>query len=467
MNPVVEEVRQKVDILAVIGEYVDLKRAGTSVYRGLCPLHQEKTASFTVNPVRQTFHCFGCSSGGDVFTFIMKHQRVEFPDALEFLAKKAGVEIAKGRGNGGNRMIAMNAAAVEFYRKNLLTNPQVLAYLKETRGLLDESIERFALGCDGQNPIWQHLRECGYSEKEIIDNSLGKKKDGQLVDYFMSRIIFPIKFLGGVRGFGGRVIDDSLPKYLNSRASETFSKKDILYGLDPTGIKDKGYALITEGYLDVIMAHQHNYRNTVAPMGTALTTDQITLLRKYCDDMFPVFDGDAAGERAAVKAAYFMFMAEMSGGIVILPSGEDLDSFLRQGGDLETLIIKAVPFSVYLSMKSPGLRREVLKRLMFRSPIESAEFLAYKSTPEERRMTAEMSAREGMSKFFPKAAMVVQCNDNDVEIRRRSGFLALFSAGGFKMMEEEVGSDFMKQAATLLNKYLELKKTYQKEKQKK
>jgi len=461
MLDVKEAVKSRVDITNLISEHVQLTKAGNSL-KGRCPFHEEKTASLMVNPAKQTFHCFGCGAGGDIFEFTMKHSRVEFREALEILAKKAGVKTSTGNGNGRlGRIFAMNQAAVDFYRANLSKSPSIHSYLKDTRGLTDESIERFSIGCTSRTAsLITHLCELGYSEKEILEYSLARRGEKQMRDYFFQRVIFPIKFQGKFRGFGGRVLDDSEPKYMNSAASSVFSKKDILFGLDPVGIKDKGYVLITEGYLDVIMAHQHEFKNTVAPMGTALTTDQITLLSKYCAHMYPVFDGDKAGERAAVKSAYWLFRSKIAGGIVILPQGEDLDSFLRKGGDLDRLVKQAVPFSAYLSRKAPKLRKRILEILMVRKPLEAAEFLAYESTPEERRMTAEMAAREGMRKIFTKAILVVR-KDN-VEVRKNDGFLALFSEGGFKLIEE-AGSDYKQQATVMLTRYLQLKRTYSQE----
>lgn len=455
MGEVSEEVKARTDIVSLIGEYVDLKKVGTTI-KGLCPFHQEKTPSFTVNPQKQIFRCFGCGEGGDVFTFVMKREKVEFPRALEILARKAGVEISRGNG-AGQRIHHLNAAAVEFYKSNLAKNARILAYLKEKRGLTDASIERFNLGCTNGTFLFDHLKGKGFSEKDLIDGGLARKKDRQLVDYFWKRVMFPISFHGSVKGFGGRVLDASTPKYLNTPASDTFQKKDILYGLDPVGIKEKGYAFVTEGYFDVIMGHQHGHRNTVAPLGTALNQGQLTLLRKYCDRIYPVFDGDAAGERAAIKASQLLFKGKWTGGVILLPQGEDLDSFLRKGGDLEQSRKDSVPFPVYLSRKVPRLRQRILEHLLYRSPIETAEFLAYESSPEERRMTAEMSARRAMGKIFPKTATVVR--KDDVEVRIHGTFLGLFSGGGFKFMRD-ISGDHKQQGTQMLKEYLALKRKY-------
>ena len=455
MGEATEEVKSRIDIVAVIGEYVELRKAG-STYKGICPFHEEKTASMMVNPAKQTFHCFGCGVGGDVFTFVMKHDRVEFAQALELLAKRAGVEITARRGSG-NRIYEMNAAAASFFTGNLRKNSRIQSYLKEERGLTDESIERFQIGCTNGTALWSHLGEKGFAVDEIVKASLARTKNCQTLDYFWKRVMFPIALQGKIRGFGGRVLDGTTPKYLNSAETPVFSKKDILYGLDTVAIKEMGFAMIAEGYLDVIMAHQNGYKNTVAPLGTALTVDQIKLLRKYCNRIYLVFDGDAAGERAAIRGAQFLFKEKLSGGIVILPEGEDQDSFLRKGGDMEAVLRAAVPFPVYLSRKVPRLRRRILEHLLFRSPIETSEFLAYESSPEERRMTAEMSARRAMTKLFAKSSVVVR--KDGVEVRIHEGFVALFSAGGFKFMRNVEG-DHKKQASTMLKDYLALKKKY-------
>ncbi|MFI5294339.1 MAG: DNA primase [Thermodesulfovibrionales bacterium] len=455
MGEASEEVKSKTDIVDLVGEYVPLVQKG-NLFTGCCPFHQEKTASFMVTPSKQTFHCFGCGAGGDVFTFVMKHQNLEFPQALDLLAKRAGVELSKNNGSNG-RLCQVNAAAAEFYKGNLKKNPRIQDYLKKTRGLTDESIESFGIGCTNGTSVWSYLRGKGYREKDIIEAGLAKRKESHLYDYFFNRVMFPISFQGSVKGFGGRVLDESAPKYLNTAATPLFSKKDILYGLKPSGIKEKGYAFITEGYFDIVTAHQHGHTNTVAPLGTALTMDQVKLLMKYCKRIYPVFDGDAAGKRAAVKSAHFLFKEKCSGGIIVLPDGEDLDSFLRKGGDLGALVNSALPFSVCLWMNAPHIRRRILDHLLFRSPLEASEFLAHESSPEERRMTAEMSARLTMGKLFPKTSMVVR--KDGVEVRMNESLLALFSSGGFKF-HEDMAEDYKQQAAKMLKRYLKLKKQY-------
>lgn len=454
MGEVRDEVRARTDIVDLIGEFVDLKKVGNTI-KGLCPFHQEKTPSFTVNPDKQTFHCFGCGTGGDAFTFVMKRQNIEFPAALEILAKRAGVEMSRNGGAYG-RIHQMNAAAAEFYRVQLQQTPRILAYLKKTRGLTDESIERFGLGYASNKSLWRHLKGQGFSEKEIVDAGLARKKD-TLMDYFWMRIIFPITSGSSVKGFGGRALDDNDLKYLNSPGTTTFQKKDILYGLKPSALKEKGFAYVTEGYLDVIMAHQHGHDNTVAPLGTALTLDQVKLVRKSCQRIYLVFDGDDAGKGAALKASQMLFREKMTGGVITLPEGEDMDSFQKKGGNLQELHRQAVPFSVFLSRERPFLRRRILDHLLFRSPLEASEFLAYESSPDERRMTAEMEARRSIGKFFPKSSVIVR--KDGVEVRLRDNSLALFSSGGFKFMRDVEG-DHKQQASLMLKNYLALKRKY-------
>ena len=460
MNDAVRQIKDALDIVTLIGEYVTLKRSGNH-YKGLCPFHAEKTPSFTVNAEKQIFHCFGCGAGGDMFAFVMKHQNVEFPEAVRLLAVKAGVDFSKGGNGKHQRLFDLMKEAERFYADNLTKNEKAMAYLKEKRGLTEESIRNFRIGCTNGASVFSLLKTKGYTEDEIREAGLTVKKGKEVRDFFWRRIMFPIVFQGKIRGFGGRIVTEGAPKYLNSPTTTIFDKSSVLYGLSPTGIKERGYALIVEGYLDVIICHQYGYRNAVAPLGTALSENHVKLLRKYTDTIIPLFDGDEPGKKAAVRASEFLFKEKARGGIGLLPADEDPDSFLRNGGDLEPIINDVTPFSVFLTKNVPWARKRIFNSLLCRGPFEAAEFLAYDSTPEERRISAEMSARVLIEQVCQELPSIVR--KDSVEVKKvNDHYLALFSSKRF-VLWQDIEGDYKCQANEMMKRYLVLKKKCSKE----
>ncbi len=340
---ITEEIRARVDIVELVSQYVELKRAGQN-FKGLCPFHSEKTPSFTVNPSRQIFHCFGCSKGGDIFTFLMERENLSFQEALASLAERAGVSLARSYGPKADRsekdvLMAMQKAALMFFQEQYAKSPKTRQYVQE-RGLRAETADSFALGYTGnaRDGLFGHFKKSGFTEAQIKASGLVHFGERGTVDFFRDRLIFPIADLQGrVIAFGGRIMSAAKdqPKYINSPESILFRKSETVYGLHlaKRAITEKGYSVITEGYLDTILCHQFGFPHTVAPLGTALTTGHVKKLRRFADKAVFVFDGDAPGIAAARRAVDIAFREGMTVKIALLPQGEDPDSLLRKQGE--------------------------------------------------------------------------------------------------------------------------------------
>ena len=356
----VSEIRDRASLLEVVSDYVSLKKAGKN-YKGLCPFHSEKTPSFMVNEEKQIFHCFGCGEGGDVFSFLMKVAHLSFPQAVEELAKRYGVKLPSPEFSPlqkkelGKRevLFEINHIASEYFH-DLLTvkreGVEARRYLSQ-RDIQGEIIKEFRLGYapNRWDGLVQHLRGKKVSLELAWELGLifPKKKEGWY-DAFRGRIIFPIFDLHQrVVGFGGRVIGGGEPKYYNSPESSIYHKGEILYGLLGARryIPSKDCVMIVEGYFDLLTLHQHGLRHSVATLGTALTTQHIRTLKRYTKNVMTVFDADPAGIQASLRSLPLFLEEEVSGKIILLPKGEDPDSFLRKGKaeDLERGVAEATP----------------------------------------------------------------------------------------------------------------------------
>lgn len=309
-----DEIKQRIDIVDFVSRYTPLRKTGTS-YKGLCPFHDERTPSFVVFPHTGTWHCFGaCATGGDIFAFLMKKENLEFREALQILAREAGVELDEGQPNRGQSRRALiyevNSAATEYFQQVLRTHPAAEAarqYLTQ-RGIDDATIERFQLGfsLEQWSGLRDHLLKKGYELDLLVEAGLIKHNEARTSTYdaFRGRVMIPIRDrLARVIGFGGRVLDGSQPKYLNTADTDVFHKSQIVYGLDMAhqAIRDAGKVVIVEGYMDVIAAHQFGFANVVACMGTALTPEQLQQLQRYTNDYVLALDADAAGQQATIR----------------------------------------------------------------------------------------------------------------------------------------------------------------------
>lgn len=373
---VIEDIKLKLDIVDVISGYVTLHKAGRN-YKALCPFHAEKTPSFFVFPERQSWHCFGsCSTGGDLFTFIMKKNNVDFSQALTILADRAGLSLEREQDDTRQErdiLYRINETAASKFQWHLFNTGEggkVLAYLKE-RGLSDKSIEEFQLGFapNSWDGMKNHLNSEGYKTEDIARAALLKTSDtGKQYDTFRNRLIIPIKDQRGkVLGFGSRALDDSLPKYLNSPQSPIFDKGGVLYGLDRAhkAIEKNNQVVVVEGYFDAIMAHQYAFQNSVASMGTSLTGRQLRILQKLTKNIVLALDPDAAGEKAMLLGletasqsldTRVVPVVQPGGGItyvdildaemkvLVLPGGKDPDEFIRESPERwKELVGSAMP----------------------------------------------------------------------------------------------------------------------------
>ena len=343
-DELIDEIRERNDIVDVVGQYVQLQRKGSS-YFGLCPFHHEKTGSFSVSPGKQIFYCFGCHEGGNVITFVQKYENYTYMEAIKYLAERAGVQLpeiemskeAKERENRRNRLLEANREAAVYFVHQLKTKSgeEGMKYLKG-RGLTDETIANFGLGFANitSDDCYKYLKYKGFSDEIIRDSGLASfnEKFG-MQDKFWNRVMFPIMDINNhVIGFGGRVMSDATPKYLNSQETDIFNKRRNLYGLNVARRNRKNRFILCEGYMDVISQHQAGFTEAVASLGTAFTSEQALLLHRYTDTVLLAYDSDGAGVNAAIRALEILRNAGMSGKIINLKPYKDPDEFIKNLG---------------------------------------------------------------------------------------------------------------------------------------
>ncbi len=358
---VIDEVKQRADIVEVVSQYTALKKAGRT-FRALCPFHSEKHPSFFVYPEQQSWHCFGaCSTGGDVFSFVMKKEGIDFGEALRLLAQKAGVTIpSRFEQDTGEeereRLYQANQAAAQYFHNLLLNSPagEKAGEYFASRGLSPKTIADFQLGfsLNSWDTLKQYLMERGYTENELLTAGLVIEAEaGGTHDRFRNRLMFPIfDIRGRIVGFGARVLDDSLPKYLNSPQTLIFDKSSCLYGinLSAAAIRQQGLVVIVEGYMDVITAHQNGCNNVVASMGTSVTEKQVGTLKRLTKNMALALDADAAGEEATLRAIGYENTLEAEVKVIILPKGKDPDDVIREDVKIwQNFLEEALPIVDY------------------------------------------------------------------------------------------------------------------------
>jgi len=404
----VREIRDRASITELVSDVVALRRRGRSAV-GLCPFHAEKTPSFTVSEERGFYHCFGCGEHGDVFAFVMKTQSLPFPDAVRAVAQRFGLAVpeeAAGAAARAEPLVAAAAVAAAFYR-GMLRGPQgarARTYLDE-RGLEPETAERFGLGWapGGGDALVRHLRAQGIAAADALAAGLVlERAGGGIYDRFRERVIFPIADAAGrVVSFGGRVLPgapasgDPPPKYLNGPETPLFHKGRMLYGLGLAreAIRASGRVVLVEGYMDVIALAQAGLREVVAPLGTAVTVDQLRALRRFSESVIACFDGDVAGRRAAARSFPLFLEAGLWGRAVFLPSGEDPDTFVRTHGaaTLGERLAAAEPLvDAYLDSLAGPQRDAVGRRAA--AAREVANLLCTVENPFERDVLARLAA---------------------------------------------------------------------------
>jgi len=333
-----EDIKARLDIIELVSDYLELRKSGQN-YKANCPFHSEKTPSFMVSPSKQIFHCFGCGAGGDIVGFVMKYENMNFSEAVKMLAKKAGIKLSEYRFEADtsekkDKLYAIQKEALNVFVENLKKSKTGSSYLAK-RGIAEEMIAAFSLGYADKEwkTIYEHLKAKGFDDPLITQSGLVFSGEKGLHDMFRNRLIFPIfNVQGDAIAFGGRAIDDSMPKYLNSPETLLFKKGETLYAMNlaKDEIRKKDYVMVAEGYLDVIMCHQYGFKNVVAPLGTALTPGHLQKLGRFTKKVLLVFDSDAAGIAAAKRSIALLFEHGFKSKVLLLPEGDDPDSFLRK-----------------------------------------------------------------------------------------------------------------------------------------
>ncbi|MBR3775095.1 MAG: DNA primase, partial [Alistipes sp.] len=374
----VDRIYAAANIVDIIGDYVTLKKKGVN-YQACCPFHNEKTPSFVVSPSKGVYKCFGCGKGGNAVTFIMEHESISYPEALKVVAKRYGIEVEEReqteedvrRNNNRESMFALNGWAAEYFSKYLLNNAEGktvgLSYFAQKRGFTDATIRKFGLGfCSAAgDAMSQAALAAGYKEEFLLSTGLTLKResDGRLYDRFRDRVMFPVHNISGrVVAFGGRTLrtDGKVAKYQNSPESEIYSKTRELYGLyfAKKAIQQQGFAIMVEGYTDVISMHQAGVENVVASSGTSLTIDQIRLLNRFTRNITVIYDGDSAGVKATMRGIDMILKEGMNVRVVSLPVEHDPDSFARAHTAEQVRDYIARTDEDFLSFKAKMLMRE-------------------------------------------------------------------------------------------------------------
>ena len=420
-----EEIRDKLDIVEVVSRYVDLRPSGRN-YKALCPFHDEKTPSFVVSPEKQIFHCFGCGASGNVINFVQKIENIGFVEAVRMLAQEVGVPIGAEEGEQTTqRKKALIYGVLEFahifYKKHLKreTGKEAYSYLIK-RGITPGIIEAFGIGWApfAEYFFGAEAERRGYS-KEILEKSglIYKTKEGRYIDYFRGRIMFPIKDIKGrVIGFGGRILGNGEPKYINTKETEVFKKSDILYGIDIAKdyIKKRREVFIVEGYMDLIALFKHNIENAVATLGTSLTQNQARILKRFSTKVFIAYDGDKAGNKATLRGIEIFKKQGIDVGIIKLPENEDPDTFLQKYGRTTFLKLKESSKNILdflidtkkkeYDISNPDERvkfiRELLQNLSYLS--DELELASYIKTISERFNIEEKLLYNELSKYKRK-----------------------------------------------------------------
>ena len=491
-DEIVEEVRSRNDIVDVISGYVKLQKKGNS-YFGLCPFHNEKSPSFSVSRDKQMYYCFGCGAGGNVFTFIMEYENYSFLEALKFLAARAGVELpeeeyskeAKERADLRSTLLEINKLAAKYYYAQLKSQNGKTAYdYLKRRELSDETIVGFGLGYSNKysNDLYKYLRAKGYNDEQIIKAGLANvdEKTG-IYDKFWNRVMFPIMDVNNrVIGFGGRVMGDGKPKYLNSPETMIFDKSRNLYGLHRARTSRKSYYLICEGYMDVISLHQAGFTNAVATLGTALTAGHAALIKRYVNEVYLTYDSDEAGTKAALRAVPILRDAGISAKVIRMDPYKDPDEFIKNLGSeaFEERIAKARNGFMFrlemlekdYDMNSPEGKTEFLRTAAkwlaeFEEEIERTNYIeavarTYNVSYEElRKLVVKVAVQSGMATPAnkPKATVDRDGQKEDGHIKSQRILLTwlidheeLFSQISRYITPEDFTKDLYRKVATLL-----------------
>ncbi len=407
----IEDLKNQINIVDVVGRVVPLKRAGAN-YKGVCPFHNEKTPSFVVSEQKQIFTCFGCGASGDAIEFTKRYYNLDFTEAVEKLAKEHGIEIKIGGGGNQERekYYEVNREAARFfYRAFTEGKNQGYSYMKK-RGIEDSILKKFGIGYadDSWDSLYRYFKSKGVDEKVLLELGLISEKNGKYYDKFRNRVIFPIiNTSGKVIGFGGRAIGDAMPKYLNSPENRIFQKKNNIYALNLSkrDVGKEGYAILVEGYMDVISLYQHGVRNVGASLGTALTENQARLLKRYTRNVVLSYDADAAGQNAALRGIDVLGAEDLKVKVLHVTDGKDPDEFIKKNGReaFRKLVDGALPMTDYklnaarkgLNLDTDDGKIDYMKRaadiLKSLSPVEADIYI--------KKLSHELKIAEGAIKL--------------------------------------------------------------------
>ena len=428
-------IKSSLDITDIIGERVRLRKTSRG-YMGLCPFHNEKTPSFHVYSDTQSYYCFSCHEAGDIFTFIMKTENLNFREALEFLAERAGIDTGEYNHGNGNRekrdIHDVISKAADFFIRNLQGSQGMAAreYMKR-RNLNEADMSNFSLGyaLNSWDSLVSYLRKNGINDREIISSGLAVENSRGLYDRFRGRLIFPVKDISGrFIAFGGRLIDGEGAKYINSPESSIYMKRRNLYLLDRAGrsMREKGRSILCEGYMDALRLHKCGFTESVASLGTSLTGEQAELLKRFSDRCIICYDNDSAGQRASLRGMYILAEHGLNVYVLTLPEGKDPDEYLSANSpeSFENLLKSAKPLVVYhidylrASLDDPSKRKSALKELIEDlSRLEPDEVLQYKSQLSSAMMITpdkvENIIRSGKKNITASTVISAEKNNNN------------------------------------------------------
>ena len=430
---VLDEIRDRADIVDLIGEYVDLKRSGSN-YMGLCPFHSEKTPSFSVSPSKSIFKCFGCGVGGDVITFIMKRENLNFPEAVEFLAEKYNVRLSEYKDENKeardkrNRLYDINREAAMHFLNNLSSSPKAQKYLRD-RGLSDKTIRAYGLGYskDSWTDLYDHLTKLGYKEEELLNlNLISKSKNGNYIDRFRDRVMFPIINKNNkVIAFGARGFGDAKPKYLNSRETPIFHKGSNLFNMNIISRESSRQRIIlVEGYMDVISLYNSGINYSVASLGTSLTEDQAAIIKKMAKDIFICYDSDKAGINATSRAIDIFLSKSCKPKIIELEGGLDPDDFIKKYG-MEGFENKINSGISYIDFKIKILRENFnLEEAegLSNFTLESAKILSSIKNPIERDIFVKEFSKKYNISYKAIENYINYLNRNKIKSEKKEKF---------------------------------------------
>lgn len=420
-----ERVREATDFVSLVAETVVLRQRGANDFWGCCPFHQEKSPSFHVKSDTGLWHCFGCGTGGDVFDYTMRREKLEFTDAIRYLAERAHIEIEETQQRGpkgpkrGRLIEALEAAEDSFSLRLMRGRSEGAAEARKyfaSRGFNSGICSRWKLGyADGSVSLVRELQQAGFSRDELVSADIASVRNGSLRDHFFNRVMFPIHDeQGHCIGFGGRVMGDAKPKYLNTRETPVFHKSKHMFAFDKAkeSIASQGFAIVTEGYMDVISMHEAGFTNTVAALGTALSLDHIKLLSRFAKTIICMFDGDAAGQHAAEAAVRYIESTNAALTCVVLPDNQDPDEFLKAHGSeaMKAQLDAAQPLLDFVvdkkledaDLSSPGLRLKALDEVAkILAPLKNSYLLDSYAQVVASRLGTSLEATKDKIKAAP------------------------------------------------------------------